>query len=87
MEIRKAVKSDVNNIMKIIKQAQEYFKNQGIDQWQNNYPNIDTINSDILNGNNYVMIKDNDIVATAVIIFMKDNGLLILTIQLYIELL
>ena len=32
MEIRKAVKSDVNNIMKIIKQAQEYFKNQGIDQ-------------------------------------------------------
>ena len=27
------------------------------------------INSDILNGNNYVMIKDNDIVATAVIIF------------------
>ena len=69
MEIRKAVKSDVNNIMKIIKQAQEYFKNQGIDQWQNNYPNIDTINSDILNGNNYVMIKDNDIVATAVIIF------------------
>ena len=53
MEIRKAVKSDVNNIMKIIKQAQEYFKNQGIDQWQNNYPNIDTINSDILNCADY----------------------------------
>jgi hypothetical protein len=29
--------------MKIIKQAQNYFKEEGIDQWQNNYPDRDTI--------------------------------------------
>ena len=48
MEFRKSTKNDVPKIMNIVKQAQNYFKEQGIDQWQNNYPNIDTINSDIL---------------------------------------
>ena len=39
MEFRKSIKSDVSRIMEIIRQAQEYFKLQGINQWQNNYPN------------------------------------------------
>ncbi len=39
MEFRKAIESDIESIMKIIKQAQNYLREQGIDQWQNNYPN------------------------------------------------
>lgn len=69
MEFRKSAKSDVDGIMNIIKQAQAYFKEQGIDQWQNNYPNYETINNDIDNGISYVLLKDNKIVATAAISF------------------
>lgn len=32
MEFRRAVETDINNIMNIIKQAQAYFKEQGINQ-------------------------------------------------------
>ena len=69
MEFRKAVESEINDIMKIITQAQAYFKENGINQWQNNYPNVETISSDIANKNSYVLIKDNSIVATAMVSF------------------
>ena len=49
MEFRKTKKSDIKDVMKIIKQAQKYFKDQGIHQWHNNYPNEDIINIDIEN--------------------------------------
>ena len=69
MNFRKSTKSDVSKIMEIVKQAQEYFKSQGIDQWQNNYPNDEVINNDINNGESYVMLDGDDIVATTVISF------------------
>lgn len=73
MNFRKSVKADVDQIMKIIKQAQDYFKQQDIDQWQNNYPNEDVINNDIANKDSYVLEKDGSIVATAVISFEKEK--------------
>lgn len=69
MEFRKASEKDINNIMNIIKQAQAYFKEQGINQWQNNYPNVETIRIDISNENSYVLLKDNNIVAIAAVSF------------------
>ncbi|MDD7795386.1 GNAT family N-acetyltransferase [Clostridium sp. 'White wine YQ'] len=69
MEFRKTIKADMEEIMNIISQAQAYFKEQGIDQWQNNYPNVETINNDIINEHSYVLLKDNNIVATAAISF------------------
>lgn len=69
MEFRRAVEEDINNIMNIIKQAQAYFKEKGINQWQDNYPNNKTISSDIAEKNSYVLIKDNNIVATAAVSF------------------
>jgi len=69
MEFRKSVETDINNIMKIIRQAQAYFKEQGIDQWQNGYPNSETISNDIEDKNSYVLLKDNKIVATAAVSF------------------
>jgi N-acetylglutamate synthase-like GNAT family acetyltransferase len=69
MEFRKAVETDINNIMNIIKQAQAYFKKQGINQWQDNYPSVETISSDIADKNSYVLLKDNNIVATAAVSF------------------
>ena len=69
MEFRKSTKSDIANIISIIKQAQVYFKEERIDQWQNNYPNAETINNDIYRNESYVLLKDNKIVATAAISF------------------
>ncbi|WP_373599174.1 GNAT family N-acetyltransferase [Paraclostridium bifermentans] len=69
MEFRKTIKSDVNNVMKIIKQAQDYFKSQGVDQWQNGYPNEETIENDIKNDESYVLEKDGEIVATTMLTF------------------
>ena len=47
MIFRKATETDLNAIMNIISQAQNYLKEQGIDQWQNGYPNRQTIKKDI----------------------------------------
>ncbi|ERK29388.1 GNAT family N-acetyltransferase [Clostridium intestinale] len=69
LNFRKTVESDVNNVMGVIKQAQDYFKERGINQWQNNYPNSDTINNDITKGHSYVLLKDEDIVATVAVSF------------------
>jgi len=69
MEFRKATESDVNSIMNIIKQAQDYFKEQGINQWQNNYPNPDTIRNDISKGYGYVLLKNGRIIGTVAVSF------------------
>jgi len=68
MKFRKAAEKDINAIMNIINQAQNYFKEQGIDQWQNGYPNRQTIRNDIENGNSYVLLKNDIVVGTVAII-------------------
>jgi ribosomal protein S18 acetylase RimI-like enzyme len=74
MEFRKAVEVDVNSIMNIIKQAQDYFKEQGINQWQNNYPNVETVKNDISNKDGYVLVKDNMVVGTVTVIFGEEKN-------------
>ncbi|MCM3570843.1 GNAT family N-acetyltransferase [Neobacillus mesonae] len=69
MVFRKTVNQDMDAIMHIIKQAQEYFKNQNIDQWQNNYPNPEVIEKDIQNGYSYVLEIDEKIAGTAAVSF------------------
>lgn len=69
MEFRRAEEADICPIMKIIKQAQNYFKIEGINQWQNNYPNEETIRKDIINNNGYVLIKEHIIIGTVALIF------------------
>ncbi|WWU64031.1 GNAT family N-acetyltransferase [Clostridium baratii] len=69
MKLRKSVNEDINNIMQIIDEAKEAIKEQGIDQWQNGYPNADVIRNDILNNDSYVFIKNNEIVATLAVSF------------------
>jgi RimJ/RimL family protein N-acetyltransferase len=74
MELRKAVESDVKSIMNIIKQAQEYLKKHEINQWQDEYPNIETIKNDICNKNAYVLLKDNKIVGTVAVSFEEEKN-------------
>lgn len=72
MEIRVATASDIDAIFGIIQDAQQYLKEQNIPQWQNGYPDIDTVMHDIMNQNNYVLCDREKIVGTCVISFEDD---------------
>lgn len=74
MKFLKAVETDANCILNIIKQAQYYFKEQGINQWQDNYPNFETVKNDIKSKNGYVLLKGNDVIGTVVVIFDGDKN-------------
>lgn len=69
MEFRKAKKSDIPRIMDIIISAQKYMKENGIDQWQNGYPNEESILDDINEGKSYVLKRDGEVIATTYLSF------------------
>ena len=69
MEFRKALPSDLTRIMEIIKEAQHYLKELGIDQWQNQYPSEATLLTDIHHGHGYVLVDEDKILATVAISF------------------
>ena len=47
MEIRQAIHNDVDQMMIIVKQAQNDLKQMNVDQWQNGYPNETVLHQDI----------------------------------------
>lgn len=73
MIFRKATCNDIEFIMTIIKQAQKYLKSKGINQWQNNYPNKEIIESDIKEGSSHVLINNNKIIATVALSFSGEK--------------
>lgn len=66
MKIQLSKMENIPNIMEIIDDAKAYLASQNIDQWQNGYPNAAQVENDILKGESYVVINDeNQIIATA----------------------
>ena len=61
--IRKTVRNDIDDIVRIIDQAKAYLKGQGIDQWQDGYPNKEVLLEDIQQGYSYVL-EDGHIIGT-----------------------
>lgn len=55
---------DIKDIMKIINQAKAYFKEHGINQWQDGYPNEQSIEEDINQNKSYVLIDENKVIGT-----------------------
>lgn len=74
MELKNSTINDIDRIMDIIKQAQIYFKNNNINQWQDNYPNFEVIKRDIENDESYILEDKNIIVGTAAISFSKEKN-------------
>lgn len=62
MKLRETTTNDVNRVMEIINQAKAYFKLNGIDQWQDGYPNEETILNDINKNEAFVLVDDDDLV-------------------------
>jgi len=62
MKIRHIQQADFESVMRIINQAKAYFRQAGINQWQNGYPNTDTLRSDCDAGKGYVLCNDDGII-------------------------
>ena len=69
LRFRKGEESDLERIMELVADAQNWFRQQGVDQWQDGYPTREIISSDILGGENYIVEHDGVASATAVISF------------------
>lgn len=69
LNFRKATPEDSPKIWQIIQQAILRRKNDGSRQWQNGYPNQETINSDIKKGVGYVLTENDVVVAYSAIIY------------------
>ncbi len=69
MDLEKAKTADISAIMEIVEEAKAYFRSQGINQWQDGYPNAESIGSDIQNGYGYLLREKEDAVAYASISF------------------
>ena len=61
MKFTPTQKEDLPRIMEIVKEAQHYLADLNIDQWQDNYPNEETILNDIEKNQSFV-IKDNGLI-------------------------
>jgi GNAT superfamily N-acetyltransferase len=69
MKLRRADFSEINTIWEILQQAIEQRRQDGSEQWQNGYPNQQTVQDDITNGYGYVITDNDAIIAYAAIIF------------------
>lgn len=58
MELRKAKREDLEQIMKLIDNAKCFLKSQGVDQWQNGYPDKDCLEKDIEKEIGYLCMLD-----------------------------
>lgn len=66
MKIKLSTLKEIPIILEIIEDAKTYLASQNIDQWQNGYPNAAQIENDILNGESFVVINDeNQVMATS----------------------
>lgn len=65
---RKATQDDADEIWKILQQAIERRRLDGSLQWQNGYPNPETVNSDIEKQIGYVLTENDRVVAYSAVL-------------------
>lgn len=64
---RRSREGDIDAAYEVIEQARVRIASLGIDQWQNGMPNREAVAGDVARGEGYVMERDGEIVATAMI--------------------
>ena len=73
MLIRKAIPADAVAIMHIFLQAQARLRLQGVNQWQNGYPNMQIVDSDIATGKCLVCVENGRICSVFVLAFEPED--------------
>ena len=71
-KFEKATMDQVDEIWKILSDAILRRKADGSNQWQDGYPNINVVQSDIENGLGYVVTSDERVVAYCALIFNNE---------------
>ncbi len=66
--LRKAIQEDADKIWEILQFGIEQRRKDGSDQWQNGYPNPETVANDIENGYGFVLVKDEKVAAYCALI-------------------
>ena len=72
MILRLSTTKDIPRILDIIDDAKALLKSLNINQWQNGYPNQEQIENDIKNNESFVVIKDDEIIATTMFTTRKE---------------
>ena len=67
--LRRATAADLPAIFAIVGQAQAFLGSQGIDQWQDGYPDEQIMRADIANGTGYVLEQDGRIIGITTLTF------------------
>ena len=73
MEFRCSQSTEIDRCWEIIQEARQYLKDQGIDQWQNEYPDRNSVAGDVMKGNGYVITENGRIIGYACISFDKEE--------------
>ncbi len=84
MELRNIALAEAKQAMEIIEIAKAHLKEQGIDQWQDGYPDFECIINDAIQQTGYFIVENNDILGYVVIDFGGESGLLKKNMPLYI---
>lgn len=69
MTFKKATNADAERVWQILQEAIAMRKADGSNQWQDGYPNPETITNDIELSNGYVLMENQLIIAYAAVIF------------------
>lgn len=64
MKVISTKEEHINEVLQLYKDASINLKLQGVDQWQNNYPNELSLKNDMLHNESYVIIENNKVIAT-----------------------
>lgn len=72
MNLRKAKESELSEIWEILQYAIEQRRKDGSQQWQDGYPNFESVKTDFKNGYSYVIEDEDGIMAYAAIIFEEE---------------
>lgn len=75
-QFRLAFESEIPQIWSILQQAIERRKNDGSNQWQNGYPNPETIQNDIVNGAGFVLTEQETVIGYSAVIINDEPAYL-----------
>ena len=72
MKLRKALPEDQAAVVALYREAQAFLRAQGIDQWQDGYPNAASFQQDVKAGAAWVAEEGGRVVATACLAFGRE---------------
>ena len=72
MKLRKAFPEDEAAVLELYGEASRFLAAQGIDQWQNGYPNREAFQEDLARGESWVLEENGEVLATACLGFGRE---------------